>query len=69
MAVSLAEKLTASLNLETNLIKGSNGVFDVELSGKLIYSKSGTGEFPDEDSLIQKIRSFNGIAPGGFGLR
>ena len=57
MAVSLAEKLTASLNLETDLIKGSNGVFDVELSGRLIYSKSDTGEFPYEDSLIQKIRS------------
>ena len=57
MAVSLAEKLTASLNLETDLIKGGNGVFDVELSGKLIYSKSDMGEFPNEDSLIQKIRS------------
>ena len=57
MAVSLAEKLTASLNLETDLIKGSNGVFDVEVSGKLIYSKGDTGEFPNEDSLIHKVRS------------
>ena len=57
MAVSLAEKLKNSLKLETDLIKGSNGVFDVELSGKLIFSKSETGEFPDEDSLIQKIKS------------
>ena len=61
MAVSLAEKLTASLNLETDLIKGSNGIFDVGLSGKLIYSKSEMGEFPDEDSLIQKIRSDHSI--------
>ena len=53
MAVSLAEKLKTSLKLETDLIKGSNGIFDVELSGKLIYSKSEMGEFPDEDlSLI-----------------
>ena len=57
----MAEKLKTSLKLETDLIKGSNGIFDVELSGILIYSKSETGEFPDENSLIQKIRSDHSI--------
>ena len=61
MAVSLAEKLKTSLKLETDLIKGSNGIFDVELCGELVYSKSETGEFPDEESLIQKIRSDHSI--------
>ena len=61
MAVSLAEKLKTSLKLETDLIKGSNGIFDVEIDGKLVYSKSETGEFPDEESLIQKIRSNHSI--------
>ena len=61
MAVSLAEKLKTSLKLETDLIKGSNGIFDVELDGKLVYSKNETGEFPDEESLIQKIRSDHSI--------
>ncbi|MBR16058.1 MAG: hypothetical protein CMQ25_07410 [Gammaproteobacteria bacterium] len=61
MAVSLAEKLKTSLKLETDLIKGSNGIFDVELDGKLVYSKRETGEFPDEESLIQKIRSDHSI--------
>ena len=61
MAVSLAEKLKTSLKLETDLIKGSNGIFDVELDGKLVYSKRETGEFPDEESLIQKIKSDHSI--------
>jgi selenoprotein W-related protein len=61
MAVSLAEKLKTSLKLETDLIKGSNGIFDVEIDGKLVYSKNETGEFPDEESLIQKIRSDHSI--------
>ena len=61
MAVSLAEKLKTSLKLETDLIKGSNGIFDVEIDGKLVYSKNETGEFPDEESLIQKIRSNHSI--------
>ena len=61
MAVSLAEKLKTSLKLETDLIKGSNGIFDVEVAGKLVYSKSETGEFPDEESLIEKIKSDHSI--------
>lgn len=61
MAVSLAEKLKTSLKLETDLIKGSNGIFDVEIDGKLVYSKNETGEFPDEESLIQKIKSDHSI--------
>lgn len=61
MAVSLAEKLKNSLKLETDLIKGSNGIFDIEIDGKLVYSKNETGEFPDEESLIQKIRSDHSI--------
>ena len=61
MAVSLAEKLKTSLKLETDLIKGSNGIFDVEIDGELVYSKNETGEFPDEESLVQKIKSDHSI--------
>ena len=61
MAVSLAEKLKTSLKLETDLIKGSNGILDVEVAGKLVYSKSETGEFPDEESLIKIIKSDHSI--------
>ena len=61
MAVSLAEKLKTSLKLETDLIKGSNGIFDIEIDGKLVYSKNETGEFPDEESLVQKIKSDHSI--------
>ena len=61
MAVSLAEKLKTSLKLKTDLIEGRNGIFDVELDGKLVYSKNETGEFPDEESLVQKIKSDHSI--------
>ena len=61
MAVSLAEKLKTSLKLETDLIEGRNGIFDVEIDGELVYSKNETGEFPDEESLVQKIKSDHSI--------
>lgn len=32
--------------LDTKLIMGDNGIFDVVLDGKLVYSKKETGRFP-----------------------
>ncbi|MCG8462985.1 MAG: Rdx family protein [Holophagales bacterium] len=33
--------------METELVKGSNGVFEVSLDGDLIFSKRSSGRFPD----------------------
>jgi predicted Rdx family selenoprotein len=30
-------------------------VFDVVVDGALVYSKQQTGEFPDEDTLIERL--------------
>ena len=35
-----------------DLIKGPNGVFDVEIDGKLVYSKSNTSRFPNRGELL-----------------
>jgi len=32
--------------MQTSLVQGDNGIFDVKLDGKLIYSKQTTGRFP-----------------------
>jgi len=32
--------------VETKLVKGDNGIFDVALDGALVYSKKETGRFP-----------------------
>ena len=36
-----------SKGIKVDLIKGSNGIFDVEIDGKLIYEKRNTGRFPN----------------------
>ena len=49
-----AERASAELKLKgvsVELIKGSNGVFDVEIDGKLVYSKRNTGRFPNPGEL------------------
>lgn len=35
---------------------GSGGAFELFVDGEQIYSKLDTGEFPDEDAMIEAIR-------------
>lgn len=41
---------------EVSLIESSGGVFEVVADGQLVYSKRQTGEFPDEASLVARLR-------------
>jgi len=53
-----AERASAELKskgVSVDLIKGSNGVFDVEIDGKLVYSKRNTGRFPNRGELLKLI--------------
>ena len=44
-----------SKGIKVNLIKGSNGVFDVDIDGKVVYSKHTTGRFPNQGELLMLI--------------
>ncbi|MCX5716729.1 MAG: Rdx family protein [Nitrospirae bacterium] len=45
------------LGINSALFKGSNGIFDVNVDGKIIYSKYQTGKFPEENELIALIKN------------
>ena len=50
-----AERVSAELKskgIKAELIKGSNGVFDVDIDGKIVYSKHTTGRFPNRGELL-----------------
>ncbi|MHC4067714.1 MAG: Rdx family protein, partial [Planctomycetota bacterium] len=51
-AASLAEAIKGRFNVESELIKGGGGIFDVHLNGDLIYSKHETGRFPEHDEVL-----------------
>ena len=36
---------------EIELVKGSDGVFEITLDGDLVYSKKATGRFPAEEEV------------------
>lgn len=35
---------------------GENGSFEIYHDGEKIYSKLDTGEFPDEDAIVEQLR-------------
>jgi len=41
-------------------VPGSNGIYDISLDNTLLYSKHKTGEFPDEDEIITRIKRVKG---------
>jgi selenoprotein W-related protein len=41
--------------IETELIEGSGGVFDVKVDGNLIFSKKAAGRFPEDDEILKSI--------------
>ena len=51
----MAESIKDRLGVETELVKGAGGIFDVTVDGELVYSKAKTGDFPDNDTLLREL--------------
>jgi len=51
----VAAELKEASGVEAELIKGSGGVFDVEVDNKLIYSKSQTFRFPKPGEVAELL--------------
>lgn len=41
--------------VEPELIEGGNGIFDVTVDGKLLFSKHQTGRFPENAEILEKL--------------
>ena len=56
-AVSLADKIKGGFaDAKVEIVEGSGGVFEVTFDGKLIYSKKETGEFPEEQDILDILK-------------
>ena len=51
----MAAEIKQWRGLDTTLIKGGGGQFDVKLDGRMIFSKKEHGRFPDPDEVISQI--------------
>jgi len=45
------------MGISSELIPGSNGVYDVIMDEKIIFSKHQTKRFPDNDEIITLIQN------------
>jgi selenoprotein W-related protein len=52
----LAAAISNELGFESELVKGENGIFDVEVDNKIIFSKKQAGRFPDKKEIIKLLR-------------
>jgi len=48
----LAAELKKRLGIDSKLIPGGGGVFDVSVDGKVIFSKKAMGRYPDPEEII-----------------
>jgi selT/selW/selH-like putative selenoprotein len=53
----VAAELREGLGVETELVEGSGGVFDVTVDGKVVYSKHHTGRFPNPGEVLEAVQS------------
>ena len=53
----MAADIRQALSIEPELVKGANGIFDVAVDGKLVFSKHRDARFPGADEIIRSLRS------------
>jgi selT/selW/selH-like putative selenoprotein len=41
--------------VEPALVRGDDGIFDVEVDGRLVFSKREAGRFPDPEEILAKL--------------
>jgi len=56
-AASLAAQIKQELGIEPELAKGANGIFDVAVDGKLLFSKHRDARFPEPAEIVRTLRS------------
>jgi selenoprotein W-related protein len=52
----LADELRQAFSVESELIPGKGGIFDVTVDDKLVFSKFQTGRFPKAGEISEKIK-------------
>ena len=57
-AVALAEELKKEFGLESKLVEGETGSFNVFVNDELIFSKYEEGRFPGDGEIVQKINEY-----------
>jgi len=52
----LAEAIEKEIGIKSKLVRSRGGVFEVEVDGKLIFSKKKEYRFPQNDEIINLLK-------------
>jgi len=53
----LAAEIKKELAVDSKLVRGSGGIFDVTVDNKRIFSKKEEGRFPTEKEIVDQLRA------------
>ncbi len=53
----MAAEIQKKFAVKPELIVGSQGIFDVTVDGKMIFSKHAEGRFPEAQEVLAKIQA------------
>ena len=51
----MAASIKGETGVESELICGGGGIFDVVVDGEMIFSKHEAGRFPESDEILSKL--------------
>ena len=52
----MAAEIKKELGVESQLVRGSGGIFNVTVDNKKIFSKHDEGRFPSEKEIVDQLR-------------
>ncbi len=52
----MAEAIQDETGVKAELVGGSGGIFDVEVDGKMVFSKHKVGRFPESFEVLSQIK-------------
>ena len=52
----MAAKIKDAFDVDSELIEGSNGIFDILVDGAMIFSKGEAGRFPEHDEVLDALQ-------------
>lgn len=53
----MAAELKQEFGADARLVKGSGGIYDIDVDGQRVFSKHGEGNrFPEEGEVVARIR-------------
>jgi selT/selW/selH-like putative selenoprotein len=58
----LAAEIKKELGVDSQVVRGSGGIFDVSVDNNRIFSKQDEGRFPTEKEIIDKLRGMQKTA-------